>query len=173
MTVFTACSPHHTPKTKQNSTVSCDLDSIRKRGKLVAVTDFNSTDYFIYRGEPMGFNYELLKSFSDNIGIDLEIIPENRPDQALRMLKSGEADLLAYNLDSSANKDIRFTVPIGETRQVLIQHKPRNWRSLSSEALDAKLIRSQSGLSGKTIYVPEGSSYAKRLIPLPKKQGIL
>jgi membrane-bound lytic murein transglycosylase F len=45
--------------------VSFDLDSIRKRGKLIAVTDFNSTDYFIYKGEPMGFNYELLKSFPD------------------------------------------------------------------------------------------------------------
>jgi membrane-bound lytic murein transglycosylase F len=27
------------------------------------VTDFNSTDYFIFRGESMGFNFDLLKSF--------------------------------------------------------------------------------------------------------------
>jgi membrane-bound lytic murein transglycosylase F len=31
----------------------------------------------------MGFNYELLKSFSDYIGIDLELITENRFDDAL------------------------------------------------------------------------------------------
>jgi len=31
----------------------------------------------------MGFNYELLKSFSDYIGIDLELITENRFDHAL------------------------------------------------------------------------------------------
>jgi membrane-bound lytic murein transglycosylase F len=171
VTVITACSPHRTPKTEQNSTVSCDLDSIRKRGKLVAITDFNSTDYFIYRGEPMGFNYELLKSFSDNIGIDLEIIPENRPDQALHMLKSGAADLLAYNLDSSSNNDVRVTDAIGETRLVLIQLKPKNWSSMSSAAIDAKLIRNQAGLTGKTIYVPEGSSYAKQLISMAKETG--
>ncbi len=171
MTVITACSPHRTPKTEQSNTISCDLDSIRKKGKLVAVTDFNSTDYFIYRGEPMGFNYELLKSFSDNIGIDLEIIPENRPDEALGMLKSGAADLLAYNLDSSSNNDVRVTVPIGETRLVLIQHKPKNWSTLSPEALSKKLIRSQSDLTGKTIYVPEGSAYAKHLISLAKETG--
>ena len=173
MTVFTACSPHRTPKIQVSNIVSCDLDSIRKKGKLVAVTDFNSTDYFIYKGDPMGFNYELLKSFSDNIGIDLEIIPENQPDKALRMLKTGEADLLAFNLslDSSGNKDIRYTIPIGETKQVLIQRKPRNWRSLSVDIVDTKLVRSQKGLTGKTIYVPAGSSYAEQLITLAKETG--
>ena len=173
MTVFTACSPHRTPKIKDSSIVSCDLDSIRKRGKLVAVTDFNSTDYFIYKGDPMGFNYELLKSFSDNVGIDLEIIPENQPERALMMLKTGEADLLAYNvaLDSTMNKDVRGTVPIGETKQVLIQRKPNNWGSLSQETLDARLIRSQTGLAGKTIYVPAGSSYATQLISMAKETG--
>ena len=121
----------------------------------------------------MGFNYELLKSFSDEIGIDLEIIPENQPDKALRMLKTGEADLLAFNLslDSSGSKDIRYTVPIGETKQVLIQRKPRNWKSLSEDLVDAKLIRSQSALTGKTIYVPAGSSYAAQLISLGKETG--
>jgi len=173
VTVFTACSPHRTTKIPDSGIVSCDLDSIRERGKLVAVTDFNSTDYFIYKGDPMGFNYELLKSFSDDIGIDLEIIPENQPDKALQMLKTGEADLLAFNLslDSSESKDIRYTVPIGETKQVLIQRKPRNWTSLSADLVDAKLIRSQSGLTGKTIYVPAGSSYAAQLISLGKETG--
>ena len=34
----------------------------------------------------MGFNYELLKSFSDFIGIDLEIIAENNIDRAVEMV---------------------------------------------------------------------------------------
>ena len=66
-------------KKRTEKIVAYDLDSIMKRGKLIAVTDFNSTDYFIYKGEPMGFNYELLKSFSDNLGLDLDIITENQP----------------------------------------------------------------------------------------------
>ena len=68
------------------------------------MTEFNSTNYFIYKGEPMGFNYELLKSFSDNIGIDLEIISENHLDHAFGMLKSGEADLLAIGLAVNSGK---------------------------------------------------------------------
>ena len=135
ITVTIYCLDHHRSSKIQNSpVVACYLDSIKKSGKLIAVTDFNSTDYFLYKGEPMGFNYELLKSFSDNIGIDLEIISENHPEKAFRMLKSGEADLLAFNLtgNSSLQHNVLFTAPIGETRQVLVQHKPKNWRSLSN-----------------------------------------
>jgi len=153
--------------------ISCDLDSIRTRGKLIAVTDFNSTDYFLYKGEPMGFNYELLKSFSDNIGIDLEIINENHIDASIGMLKSGEADLLAFSLpvNSSRKKDVLFTVPVGETRQVLVQRKPSNWRSLTMDELDKKLIRNQLRLGRKTIYVEAGSSHSELLISLAKEIG--
>ena len=114
---------------------SIDLDAIRERGKLIAVTDFNSTDYFIYKGEPMGFNYELLKSFSDFVGIDLEIIAENNIERAVGMVKSGEADLLAFGLaaGSPEKEEIVFTAPVDETRQVLVQRKPRNWRKLTDD----------------------------------------
>jgi membrane-bound lytic murein transglycosylase F len=158
--VLTSCS-YFQPSSKKtiNSYASFDLDSIRKRGKLIAVTDFNSTNYFIYKGEPMGFNYELLKSFSDHIGIDLEIISENHLDNALEMVKTGKADLLAIGLtvDPSGNKDILLTEPVEDTRKVLVQRKPGNWRSLTAEALDKRLIRNKSGLVNKAIYLPAGS----------------
>ena len=121
----------------------------------------------------MGFNYELLKSFSDNIGIDLEIITENQPDKAVQMLKTGEADLLAYSLPigSSTGKNVLLTAPIDETWQVLVQKKPKNWRSLPVDSLDKILIRSQLALAGKTIYVPTGSSHAEHLIFQTKEAG--
>jgi membrane-bound lytic murein transglycosylase F len=146
---------------------------MRERGKLIAVSDINSTNYFIYKGEPMGFNYELLKSFSDHAGIDIEIISENHLEHAFEMLNSGEADLLAFGLtvNSSRKKDILFTEPLGETRQVLVQRKPRNWRSLTSDALNKKLIRNQLGLAKKTVYVQKGSSHVERLITLSKEIG--
>ena len=174
VTVFIYCFENHqSPKISKSNLVTCDLDSIRKRGKLIAVTDFNSTDYFIYKGEPMGFNYELLKTFSDNIGIDLEIVTENHLDKAFGMLKSGEADLLAFslNVNSSGKNDLLFTAPVGETRQVLVQRKPKNWRSLSIDALDKKLVRNKTELSRKTIYVQAGSSHAEQLISLAREMG--
>jgi membrane-bound lytic murein transglycosylase F len=174
VTVLFSCSDNQ-PASNNNSSnsVSFDLDAIRKRGKLIAVTDFNSTNYFIYKGEPMGFNYELLMSFSDYIGIDLEIVTENRPDIAIKMLKSGEADLLAFGLtvSSSRKKEILFSEPITETRQVLVQRKPRNWRSLTADNLDRRLIRNQLGLAKKTIYVQEGSTHVERLRTLAGEIG--
>ena len=152
---------------------SIDLDSIRKRGKLIAVTDFNSIDYFIYKGEPMGFNYELLKSFSDFAGIDLEIIAENNIKRAVGMVQSGEADLLAFGLTagSTGEEEIVFTSPVDETRQVLVQRKPRNWRKLPGTFIDKMLIKSQKELAQKIVYVQENSSYSARLAEVEKEIG--
>lgn len=172
-TVYIFGSDHHVSDTPKSEIVTRDLGSIRKRGKLIAVTDFNSTDYFIYRGEPMGFNYELLKSFSDNIGIDLDIVTENQIDDAVGMLKSGEADLLALSLNagSSVMKDVHFTVPVVETKQVLVQKKPRNWRSIPDDLLEKKLVRKPVDLAGKSIFVQAGSSHAGQLLSLARENG--
>ena len=41
------------------------LETILERGKLIAVTDLNSTSYFVYRGEPRGYQFDLLHSFAE------------------------------------------------------------------------------------------------------------
>ena len=156
-----------------SGTSNADLAEIQQRGRLVAVTDFNSTNYFIYKGEPMGFNYELLKTFSDHIGIDLEIVTENHIEHAVDMLNSGKADLIAMSItvNNTRRKAIQFTEPVDETRQVLIQRKPRNWKSLTMEEIDRRLIRNQLDLAGKTVYVQKGSAHSERLRTLAHEIG--
>jgi membrane-bound lytic murein transglycosylase F len=173
LTVLVSCSDQHHSSKNLEAIINCDLDSIRKRGQIIAVSEYNSTDYFIYKGEPMGFNYELLKAFSDNIGLDLEIIGENNQDKAFRMLQSGKADLIAFDhtVNSSLKQDVLFTVPIGDTRQVLVQRKPGNWRALSMPDLDNILIRSKRTIAGKTIYVQKGSSQAELLVSMAREMG--
>jgi membrane-bound lytic murein transglycosylase F len=155
------------------SPVSFDLDSVRIRGRLIALTDYNSTNYFVYKGEPMGFHYELLKMFADHIGVDLEIITENHLEDAFEFLNSGKADLLALSLtiNSSRKKEILFTDPIIETRQVLVQRKPSNWRYMTADAVDGKLVRNQLDLANKTVYVQAGSSHLERLKSLSGEIG--
>jgi membrane-bound lytic murein transglycosylase F len=164
---------HNPNPSSDTSVVSFDLDSIIARGKLVAVTDFNSTNYFLYRGEPMGFHYELLRAYTEHLGIDLEIITENHLERAFNFLNTGEADLLAIGLtvSSSRKKEIRFTEPILETRQVLVQRKPRNWRSITLESLERHLVRNQLDLAGKTVYVQEHSIHFDRLQTLANEIG--
>ncbi len=60
-----------------------DLDAILADGKIRAVTNINQTSYFIYKGEPMGFHFELLKKFADYLELELEIITSNDIDEAL------------------------------------------------------------------------------------------
>jgi membrane-bound lytic murein transglycosylase F len=170
--VLTSCSnSRHSSDTFKS--VSFDLDSIIKRGRLIAVTELNSTNYFIYKGEPMGFHYELLKEFTNHLGIDLEIITENNLDNAFNILNSGEADLLAIGLTVNATrkKEIEFTEPILETRQVLVQRKPRKWRSMTEDNVNRLLVRNQLDLANKNIYVQEGSSHYNRLKALEEEIG--
>ena len=121
----------------------------------------------------MGFNYELLRAFSDYIGIDIEIIGENNLEQSMNMLNSGEADLIAIGLtvSNSRKKDITFSEPVDVTRQILVQRRPNNWRSMTADDIDRKLIRNQLGLAHKTIYVQKGSSHVERIRTLAGEIG--
>ena len=58
-----SCSGPGKPSRKgyPGSSLKIDLPEIRERRKIIALTDFNATNYFIYRGEPMGYQYDLLQ----------------------------------------------------------------------------------------------------------------
>lgn len=149
---------------------SFDLDSIKKRGKLIALTDFNSTDYFIYKGEPMGFTYEMLKLYAENIGIRLEIVTENNPEKAVELLKSGQVDILAYGMPVDPDmKDISFCEPVDETGKVLVKRK-RN-HSPEKGPRYREQMREQLGLGRNTIYVSSGHMDYSSLISLASSLG--
>ncbi len=150
-----------------------DWPQIRESGKLIALTDFNSTDYFIYRGEPMGYQFELLKALSQYLNVDLEIRVDNDLERSFRKLEQGQCDVLAINLTVTRErkKIIRFTDPIGQTRQVLVQRKPKGWRRMTLDAINRALIRNTLDLAGKTVYVQKNSSYAERLRNLMDEIG--
>ncbi|HVN56887.1 MAG TPA: transporter substrate-binding domain-containing protein [Bacteroidales bacterium] len=150
-----------------------DLDDFRTRGKLVAVTDFNSTNYFIYKGTPMGFHYELLKSFAEYSGLNLEIVTENDVNKSVELLNAGKADLLAVDLsvNSLLERQVGVTSSTGRSRQVLIQRKPNRWNTMSPKDLDKSIVRSRSALAGKTVYIQSGSSAAECLRQLNTQPG--
>ena len=52
---------------------SKDLEEIKTNGKLKALTTYSGTSYFLYRGQPMGFEYDLAKAFADFLGVELKI----------------------------------------------------------------------------------------------------
>jgi membrane-bound lytic murein transglycosylase F len=151
-----------------------DLDAILADGKIKAVTNINQTSYFIYKGEPMGFHFELLKRFADHLDLELEIIARNDIDEALELLQDGEADLVAVGLSVSPDRKemMRFTDPIMQSGEVLVQRKPNGWYKMSAEDIGQKMVRNPLDLKGKTVYVQKGSSYAQRLYNLERESGI-
>lgn len=74
------------------------LDDILEDGKLKVLTTYSSTSYFLYRGRPMGFEYELLQRFSDYLGVDLEIHVSTSIDSLINDLNTKKIDLVAHGL---------------------------------------------------------------------------
>jgi membrane-bound lytic murein transglycosylase F len=158
---------------KTAETPVVDLNEIRSNGRLVVMTDFNSTDYFIYRGQPMGYQYELLQELADYLGIKLDIIVSDDLERSFNCLIEGECNLIARNLTITRERKklFDFTEPHGQTRQVLVQRKPDNWKKLSQDELEKALIRNPLELGGKTIYVEQNSAFSARLKNLSDEIG--
>ncbi|MCG8697702.1 MAG: transporter substrate-binding domain-containing protein, partial [Bacteroidales bacterium] len=143
---------------------------LKKDKTLKVVTEFNSTNYFILRGQPMGFQFEILQDLADHLGVKLEVVPSNDISNNIEQLKHGEVDLVAANLTITKERkeQVDFTLPHLQTRQVLVQKRPgKN----SEDNPSTRLIRSQLELSGKTVHVVKNSSYISRLKNLSDEIG--
>jgi len=153
--------------------INKDLNVIRKEGSLKALINYSATSYFIYKGTPMGFEYELLKKYTEEIGVELEVIPIKNMDSVFINLNAGKGDIVAANLTTTNErlKEITFTEPIIITKQVLVQRKPDDWKKLRKKDLEKILLRSQIDLANKTITVREGSSFHTRLKSLANEIG--
>lgn len=150
-----------------------DLDSIIDQKKLRVLIENNPASYFIYKGKKMGYEYEIIKRFSDHIDVELELVMINDLDEMIPRLKRGDGDLIACNLTVTKDraKDITFANSHLSTRQVLVQRKPKNWRQLSSRQREDSLIRKVVDLGGKTVHVWENSSFFQRLENLSDEIG--
>ncbi len=152
------------------------LAGILERDTLVAVTGFNPISYFMYRGEPLGYEYELLQAYAEHLGVGLRIIVEKDADAMFERLRAGEADLVAYRLVSSdlndeEARDVVLTNPLHVTRQVLIQQIPAAVENAEYEEIDTELVNYPFELIGDTIFVPDESGYARRLENLIEEIG--
>ncbi|MFU8843704.1 MAG: transporter substrate-binding domain-containing protein [Bacteroidales bacterium] len=153
---------------------SAVLNRIYREKKLVATTDYNSTNYFIFRGEPMGYQYELLKAFAKYMGVKLELKINNDLQKSIQCLNKDKCDIIALGLTITRERQklVEFTEPIGQTRQMLVQRKPDKWRSMATaDEIERHLIRNQIDLGGKSVHVKKHSIYVQRLNNLAEEIG--
>jgi len=149
------------------------LDLIRNKGMLRVVTEYNSISYFIYRGQPLGFQYEMLQDLANHMDLDLEVSVSNDLERNFQDLEEKTVDLIAMNLTVTAERksEVAFTIPFLQTRQVLVQRKPNRWEQMNTKQLESSLIRNQLNLAGKVVHVQAGSVYANRLRTLSDEIG--
>lgn len=155
-----ACrSRSHTPEEVGNAH---DLAQIKDSDELVVLTLYSSTSYFIYRGQAMGFQYELSEQFAKSLGVKLRIEVARNVPEMIQKLLNGEGDIIAYNLPITKEwKD--SLIYCGEeviTHQVIVQRN--NGKT--------KPMKDVTELIGKDVYVKPGKYY-DRLVNLDKELG--
>lgn len=109
----------------------------------------------------MGIDYENIKRFTKDEGMELEITPVKNISELISKLKSGEAHMAAYPVPSISeyNDDVLHCGPIEISRQVLVQ------RAGESKLTDV------TELIGKDIYVEKDSKFHYRLLNLDEELG--
>lgn len=158
----TGCRGNRTADHSADTSSAHDLQQIKDSGELVVLTLYSSTSYFSYRGQDMGFQYELSEQFAQSLGVKLKVKVAKNARDLIRKLLAGEGDLIAYTLPITKEwKD--SLLYCGEdviTHQVIVQRN--NGRN--------KPLKDVTELVGKDIYVKPGK-YHERLVNLDKELG--
>lgn len=146
----------------QQPVYKADLPGIQQRKVLRVLTRNNSATYFLWRGELMGFEYELAHEFARTQGLRLQMVVPPSRDQLIPWLVAGKGDLVAASLtiDPELEDDeIRFSRRVSTVSEIVVTRS------------NDKSINTVEDLGGRTIYVRPSSSYWRTLVKL-KDSGI-
>ena len=139
-----------------------DLPEIRKRKVIRALVTYNRTDFFFYRGNAKGIQVEFLDAYAKflNKGIRRE---ENRVhvtyipvpfNELIPALRAGRGDIAADFLTLTGQRQKQVSFSTGgswKISELVVSNKT------------AGKLDSIEDLSGKSVYVLNGSSYVEHL----------
>lgn len=128
---------------------------------LRVATLYGPTSYFVFRDEPMGYDYNLVNQLGQDKNMVIDLTVAYSLGSMIEMLDSGKVDLIAFEVPVTAEYR-EYAVACGpenSTSQVLVQPKGNG------------LITDVTELSGKDVYVEKGSKYQYRLQNLNEEIG--
>ena len=137
------------------------LQRIRKTGEITVVTRNNAHCYYLYRDQPMGFEYEMAQAFADYLGVRLKVKVVDSWKQMVAALNNGSAAFIAAStpIMPKWQTEVAFSDGYMEVAQQIIAHRKNS------------NIKKAADLSGKTVDVRKGTAYQQRLMEL-RDQGI-
>jgi membrane-bound lytic murein transglycosylase F len=163
--------------------IARDLAKIKERGTLTVLAPYNSTTYFLYRGEPLGYEFELLRAFAEAQGLALKVVVVTDPKSLFPLLNSGDGDIIAARLvpTEQDKQHVAFTNALYRTEPALVQQEkpatatdPVTEKALQTGPheelpeidIQARLITRPSQLANKTVHLPDRSPYEQTLVEL-------
>jgi len=103
-----------------------DFPAIKRRGILRVLTHNNATDYFIWRGRPLGFEYRLLAKFAAQYGLSLKILVPESQAAFIPKLLAGDADVIAASMAIPNHRQalgVAFSHPYRQHQGVIVARR--------------------------------------------------
>jgi len=118
-----------------------DLDDIKRRRVIRVITRIDPKNYFLKRGRPAGFEYELVRSFANHNGLAVEFLVAENDSQVLQWLRDGFGDIVATRVNTAAvaaHPDLHQSVNYFHSADVIVSRygNPR----LDTTALTGKRV---------------------------------
>jgi membrane-bound lytic murein transglycosylase F len=137
------------------------LPALLDSGQITMITIRSPHSYYVYRGRPMGFEYELARAFADHLGLRLHVLALNDWDEMTAALAAGRGHFIAAGIEITPERarQVAFSRAYQTVRPQLIAH-----RRLA-------VVESPQELAGKTVHVARGSAPHELLREL-KAQGV-
>jgi membrane-bound lytic murein transglycosylase F len=127
-----------------------DLPALRARGTIRFITTNTAATYFIWRGQLLGFEYDLARRFADRFGLQLEIVVPPSQANLLSWLRQGYGDIVAAGLTPSREREllgVRFARPYHQVLETVVARA------------DDDAVTTVEDLDGRTVVVRRRSSY--------------
>ena len=124
------------------------LSRIKESGHIIVITRNNAHCWYTYRGDSMGFEYDLAKAFADYMEVDLEVKTPPWVDM-IDALNKGEGGFIAASLTVTPTRkeQVDFSNEYLSVQQRVVLHE------------DNYTIKDVGDLNGKTIHIRRCTSY--------------
>ena len=136
-----------------------DWEAIRASGQLRLLTLSSPVTHYLWRGERLGFEYELVRMFADTHGLDLAVIVVHDHEELVEGLLAGRGDVVAagwVETPARAEAGLLFTRHYLEIRETFV----------TGGVTGGAPVSALGDLAGRTVTVPRATSYVATLADL-------
>ena len=114
------------------------LAKVLETGTLTVAMRNNPAVFYEHREGYAGFEYELVRTFADHLGVELKIVSLSSAPEMERAVLNGDVDLAAGNLGLTLDRKRNFSVttPLLHSSQMLVYRsghfRPKSWEDVTN-----------------------------------------